>query len=59
MQNDCLQENQLACINALPLAKAYVPIQTFTAPVSPEQALKMGTIWQELYKPYVKGGARN
>ncbi|MBR2860217.1 MAG: spore coat associated protein CotJA [Clostridia bacterium] len=56
MQNDCLQDNQTQCINSLPLAKAYVPTQSFSAPVSPEEALKMGTLWRELYQPYFVGG---
>lgn len=52
MQNNCLQENQMEFLNTLPLAQAYVPYQQFTAPVSPEEGLKMGTIWKELHRPY-------
>lgn len=43
-------------LNSLPLSRAYVPDQCFTMPVSPEEGLKMGTIWNELYEPY-KGGS--
>ena len=50
MQNNCLQQDQIECLNAFPLA--YVPYQQFTDPVSPEEGLKMGTIWAELYRPY-------
>ena len=49
----CLEENELENINSLPLAKAYIPKQKFSEPVSPENALKMGTAWQELYMPEV------
>ena len=52
MQNNCLQQDQIECLNAFPLAQAYVPYQQFTDPVSPEEGLKMGTIWAALYRPY-------
>ena len=48
---NCLQNEQTQVLNSLPLAIAYVPLQTFTTPVSPAEGLKMGTIWQELYRP--------
>lgn len=49
MQNKCLSMEEEKCINSLPLAQAYIPYQAFTMPVSPEEALKMGTAWQDLY----------
>ena len=58
MQKVCIKDEDLAVLNSLPLGNAYVPYQTFTNPVSPERALEMGTIWQELYQPYHKGGNR-
>lgn len=38
----------------LVLARAYVPPQTYTRAFSPEQALKEGTLFPELVRPYVK-----
>lgn len=37
-------------------AKAYVPIQTYTMAFSPQEALKRGTLFPELYQPqfYIK-----
>lgn len=49
MQNQCLSIEEKNCINSLPLATAYIAYQEFTMPVSPEQALEMGTAWEELY----------
>ena len=56
MQKVCIKEEDLNVLNSLPLGMAYVHYQSFTTPVSPEKALEMGTIWQELYQPYRKGG---
>ena len=36
------------------LAVAYVPIQCFTVSFSSQEALKMGTMFPELYSPYEK-----
>ena len=36
----------------LKLATAYVPPQPYTKQFSPEEALKKGTLWPELYTPY-------
>lgn len=36
----------------LPLAMAYVPFQKFTTPYKPCDALKMGTIFPDLCKPF-------
>ncbi len=57
MEQVCIKDEELRVLNGLPLSRAYVPDQCFTAPVSPEEGLKMGTIWKELYDPY-KGGRR-
>jgi hypothetical protein len=56
MQTICIKEEALNVLNSLPLSVAYVPDQCFTSPVSPEKALEMGTAWNELYRPYNKGG---
>ncbi len=55
MQQVCIKDEERRVLNSLPLGRAYVPDQCFTSPVSPEEGLKMGTIWKELYEPY-KGG---
>ena len=42
-----------------PLARAYVPFQRFGARFSPEEGLRKGTLFPELYSPYggwVDGG---
>ena len=57
MQEVCIKDDDIRVLNSLPLSRAYVPDQCLTTPVSPEQGLKMGTIWKELYEPY-KGGKR-
>ncbi|MCL6635433.1 MAG: spore coat associated protein CotJA [Peptococcaceae bacterium] len=35
------------------LARAYVPVQSWTTPFSPQEALSKGTIFPDLYRPYV------
>ncbi|MCR4419783.1 MAG: spore coat associated protein CotJA [Clostridia bacterium] len=40
------------------LARAYVPFQEYTRRYSPEEGLKKGTIFPELYQPYRLGGSR-
>ena len=52
MQENCLSAEQKSALETLPLASAYVPDQPYETPVSPENGLRMGTIWQTLYKPY-------
>ena len=39
------------CLEALPLAYAYVPYQSFETPYGMEQALKYGTVFPKLNKP--------
>jgi len=41
-----------ACLEDLPLAYAYVPYQGFENPYDKEQALKCGTVFPGLNKPY-------
>jgi hypothetical protein len=38
----------------LVLARAYVPVQTYTRAFPPEEALKEGTLFPELVRQYVK-----
>lgn len=45
--------NSQSNINAQQLARAYVPIQSWSTPYSPQEALTRGTIFPELYRPYV------
>ncbi|GEM_PF-2855523 len=51
MQTYCLDQSRMNTLNSFPLANAYIPRQQFTAPVSPEKGLTMGTVWEELYSP--------
>ena len=37
------------------LARAYVPFQTMNQVYSPNEALKRGTLFPELYRPYTVG----
>ena len=39
------------CIDAFPLAYVYAPNQNFRMLYSAEEALKHGTLFEELYKP--------
>lgn len=39
-------------IERVELAHAYVPFQKFCGTCSPEEGLRMGTIFLELYSPY-------
>lgn len=41
-----------ACLDDLPLAYAYVPYQGFETPYDKEQALKCGTVFPGLNKPF-------
>lgn len=40
------------CINRLPLAMAYVPMQTLHETYEPQKALENGTLFPELNKPF-------
>lgn len=44
-------------LDAMPLAMAYVPWQEWEEPISLDEALRCGTIFKGLYKPFL-GGAR-
>jgi len=50
---DNVQPNPPSIPN-LELARAYVLPQTYTRAFSPEEALKQGTLFPELVRPYVK-----
>lgn len=41
------------------LAHAYVPFQIYTRSYSPEEALKKGTMFPELYMPYTEKKKRS
>ncbi|MBO5302644.1 MAG: spore coat associated protein CotJA [Lachnospiraceae bacterium] len=47
-------------MDTFPLAMAYVPMQRFTSVYELNEALKYGTIFPELNKPFMgsKGGCR-
>lgn len=44
---------QSNCHNQQQLARAYVPVQSWTTPFSSQEALSKGTIFPELYRPCV------
>lgn len=44
--------NKCYSIDDMPLAYAYVPYQTYETPYAKEKALKVGTIFPSLNKPY-------
>lgn len=41
-----------------PLAMVSIPMQTWQGVYDPEQALKVGTIFEELDKPFFMGGQK-
>ncbi len=47
---DC-RESEDATLHGMPLGYAYVPVQHFRMMFSPEEALKHGTLFEELYLP--------
>ena len=44
-------EGEEATLHGMPLGYAYVPIQHFRMTYTPEEALKHGTLFEELYLP--------
>lgn len=53
--NDCSMEERSM---QKPLAMGYVPMQTWSEPLPIGRALRIGTIFEELHKPFCgKGGA--
>lgn len=40
------------------LAQAYIPFQYYTNSFSPKEALRKGTLFPELYRPYLPGKGR-
>jgi len=45
--------------NDMQLARAYVRIQTYSKPLSPQEGLAKGTIFADLYQPYNPGKKRD
>lgn len=56
MKPSCMESS----MDTFPLAMAYVPMQRFTSVYELNEALKYGTIFPELNKPFMgsKGGCR-
>lgn len=50
---DVLTKNDKECLDSLPLAMSYVPIQKFKSLYEPEVALCRGTLFAELDKPFL------
>ncbi len=50
------QSYQELGFKTIQLARAYVPFQRFTKNYSPQEALKKGTLYPELWMPYRPGG---
>ena len=46
-------KNNCECINEMPIAMAYVPIQSYKKTYEPDSALCFGTIFPELNKPFL------
>lgn len=44
-------DERTSCLDGMPLAYAYVPIQTWRMMYDPEKALMRGTMFEELDKP--------
>lgn len=51
-ENKNFMENSNSCLADMPLAMAYVPMQTFCSTFDLCSALKTGTIFPELCKPF-------
>ncbi|MGB9887783.1 MAG: spore coat associated protein CotJA [Moorellales bacterium] len=51
-----VSEKRLAGVGGL--ARAYIPFQEYTRRHSPEEGLRKGTIFPELYQPYRVGRNR-
>jgi hypothetical protein len=43
---------------SLELAQAYIPYQYYTDSYTPKEALRKGTLFPELYRPYLPGKGR-
>lgn len=48
-----------ACLNSLPLAMAYVPLQKWEDIYDTKMALERGTIFRALDKPFLGKGSAN
>ena len=44
-------------LNSVGLARAYIPMQQFSATMEPRTSLACGSVFGELIMPYVKGSA--
>ncbi len=63
MKNDCSKEfDSFRALSALPedavTAMAYVPFQTDKAMFDVEVALSKGTLFTDLYKPFLRGALK-
>ena len=52
MYRNMLPNKQFPYVDTFKLGKAYVPYQTMVCVMEPEEGLKKGTIFPELYSPY-------
>ena len=43
-------------LGSLPLAQAYIPMQTWGEVYTPEEGTQKGTIFPDLYRPYERKG---
>ena len=51
-------KNDCDCIEDMPLAMAFVPVQKFNKTYEPDSALCFGTIFPELNKPFCRANMR-
>lgn len=52
MYRNMLPNKQFPYVDTFKLGKAYVPYQMMVCVMEPEEGLKKGTIFPELYSPY-------
>ena len=52
---DCALNNEM--LNAIGLARAYVPVQPYSQPMEEMASLACGSVFGPLIMPYVKGSA--
>ncbi len=58
-ENTKIPVEQVDALEGLPIAMAYVPWQSWKKIICPEKALHIGTIFEELNKPFLgMGGCR-
>lgn len=57
MDSQCFSNTTYdSCIEQLPLAMAYVPMQSFGKVYDLSTSIQKGTIFPDLYKPFYGGG---